>query len=148
VRIPLKPAIAFVMLLASGAAWAQEAAYKIVVNASNPTTSIKKDVLAQLFMSRNVAWAHGPAGDPVDQSMTSPVREAFSREILGMPLPAVQNHWRKRMLETREFPPLVKATDAEVIGYIAKNPGGVGYVAAATELPPTVKALKVANTAR
>ena len=142
----MKTLLAFILLLASGAAWAQEASYKIVVNASNPTTTIKRDVLAQLFMSRRVSWAHGPAGDPVDQSMTSPLRDAFSREVLGMPLLAVQNHWRKRMMEAKEFPPLVKATDAEVIGYVAKNPGGVGYVAASTELPSTVKALKVADT--
>ena len=47
------------------------------------------------------------------------------------------------MLETREFPPLVKGDDAEVIDYVAKSPGGVGYVGASTELPPSVKALKV-----
>jgi ABC-type phosphate transport system substrate-binding protein len=148
VRLSLKTAIAFVLLLASSAVWAQEATYKIVLNASNPTSSIKKDVLAQLFLSRKVSWAHGPAGDAVDQSMTSPIREAFSREILGMPLLAVQNHWRKRMLEVKEFPPLVKGTDAEVIAYVAKTAGGVGYVAASADLPPTVKTVKVADTSR
>ena len=147
-RSPLKPAIAFVLLLATGTAWAQEATYKVVLNASNPTSSIKKELLAQLFLSRKVSWAHGPAGDPVDQSMTSPIREAFSREILGMALPAVQNHWRKRMLELKEFPPLVKGTDAEVIAYVGRNVGGVGYVAASTDLPATVKTVKVAETSR
>jgi ABC-type phosphate transport system substrate-binding protein len=134
------------LLLASSAASAQEAAYKVIVNASNPTTTTKRDQVAQLFMTRKTSWAHGPAGDPVDQSMTSPVRDAFSREILGMPLPAVQDHWRKRMLNAREFPPLVKATDAEVIAHVAKSPGGVGYVLASTELPPTVKAIKITDT--
>lgn len=138
-----KPTLALAMLLASNAAFAQEAAYKVIVNAANPAASVKREVIAQLFMSRKVTWAYGPAGDPVDQSMTSPIRDAFSREILGMPLPAVQNYWRKRMFETREFPPLVKGDDSEVIGYVAKNPGGVGYVSASTDLPPAVKALKI-----
>ena len=140
-----KPAVALLLLLAAGSVWAQEAAYKVIVNASNPIVTVKRDVIAQLFMSRSVSWAHGPAADPVDQSMTPPVREAFSREILGLPLPAVQNHWHKRMLETREFPPLVKASDSDVIAYVAKNPGGVGYVGASAELPPSVKALKIVD---
>jgi ABC-type phosphate transport system substrate-binding protein len=138
-----KSTLAIALLLASSSVWAQEAAYRVIVNASNPTVTVKRDVIAQLFMSRKVTWAHGPGGDPVDQSMTSPIRDAFSREILGLPLPAVQNYWRKRMLETREFPPLVKANDSEVIDYVAKNPGGVGYISASTELSPGVKALKV-----
>lgn len=138
-----KATLALAFFLASNVAGAQEAAYKIIVNAANPTLTVKRDVVAQLFMSRKVTWAHGPAGDPVDQSMTSPIRDAFSREILGMPLPAVQNYWRKRMFETREFPPLVKGDDAEVIGYVAKSPGGVGYIGASTEVPPSVKALKI-----
>jgi ABC-type phosphate transport system substrate-binding protein len=138
-----KTILSLALLLASGGAGAQEAAYKVIVNAANPTLTAKRDVIAQLFMSRKVTWAHGPAGDPVDQSMTSPIRDAFSREILGMALPAVQNYWRKRMFETREFPPLVKGGDTDVIGYVAKSPGGVGYIGASTELPPSVKALKI-----
>ena len=138
-----KPTLALALLLASSSVCAQEAAYRVIVNASNPSATVKRDVIAQLFMSRKVTWAHGPAGDPVDQSMTSPIRDAFSREILGMPLPAVQNYWRKRLLETREYPPPVKVNDAEVIANVAKSPGGVGYVAVGTPLPATVKVVGI-----
>jgi len=138
-------ALVVVLLGAAAAASAQDAAYKVIVNASNPTATAKRAAIAQLFMSRSVSWAWGPGADPVDQSMTSPIRDAFSREVLGMPLAAVQNYWRKRLLDTHEVPPLVKASDAEVIGYVAKNPGAVGYVAAATDLPPAVKALKISD---
>lgn len=144
----MKPLLALALLLAASLASAQEAAYKVIVNASNPATTIKRELVAQLFMTRKTSWAHGPAGDPVDQSMTSPVRDAFSREVLGMPLPAVQDHWRKRMLTAREFPPLVKGTDADVIAYVAKSPGGVGYVLASTDLPAAVKALKITDPIR
>lgn len=141
----MKPALALALLLAASSASAQEAAYKLIVNASNPATAIKRQLAAQLFMTRSTSWAHGPAGDPVDQSVTSPVRDAFSREILGMPLAAVQDHWRKRMLNAREFPPLVKSSDADVIAYVAKSPGGVGYVLASADLPSTVRVLKVTD---
>jgi hypothetical protein len=39
----------------------------------------------------------------------------------------------------------VKATDAEVIAYVAKNSGAVGYVAAGTPLPPEVRTLSLVD---
>jgi len=42
-------------------------------------------------------------------------------------------------------PPPVKATDAEVIAFVAKNAGAVGYVAAGTALPPDVRALTLVD---
>ena len=135
-------------LLAPAALGAQEAGYKIIVNAANSATVVKREAVAQLFLNRKATWTNGPTADPVDLSMTSPVREAFSREILGMPLPAVQQYWRRRLLEIKEFPPLAKSSDAEIVAYVAKSPGGIGYVSDATALPPTVKALKVPDPIR
>ena len=127
---------------------AQEAVYKVIVNSANPATFLKRELLAQLVMSRKLSWGHGPAVDPVDQSMTSPIREAFSKEILGMPALGVQNYWRKRLLETHEYPPPVKASDAEVIAHVAKSTGGIGYVAVGTPLPATVKVVGIPDPIR
>jgi ABC-type phosphate transport system substrate-binding protein len=127
---------------------AQEAEYVVIVNAQNPISQLKREQASSLFMTRTAKWGHGPSGAAVDQSMTSKVRQAFSREVLGQPAEGVQNYWRKRMLEAREFPPPVKASDAEVIAAVAKEAGGIGYVAVATELPPSVKAVKIADPIR
>jgi ABC-type phosphate transport system substrate-binding protein len=144
------PSIVVAALLASAtpAARAEEPAYKLIVHADNPVSVIRREQAAILFLSRGAAWAHGPAAEAIDQSMTSKVREAFSREILGLELPAVQNYWRKRLLEAREMPPKVKETDAEVIAHVAKHSGGIGYVSAAAELPAGVKVLRVADPLR
>jgi len=124
---------------------AQEASYKVIVNASNSAATVKREAVAQLFLNRKATWANGPTADPVDLSMTSPVRDAFSREILGIPLPAVQQYWRRRTLDQKEFPPMVKSAETEVVAYVAKSPGGIGYVAASASLPPEVKVLKVVD---
>lgn len=139
--------VAVVSLLA-GPLSAQEAEYVVIVNAQNPVAQMKREQASALFMTRGAKWAHGPAGAAVDQSMTSKVRQAFSREVLGQPAEGVQNYWRKRMLETREFPPPVKASDAEVIAAVAKDAGAIGYVAGTAELPATVKAVKIADPIR
>jgi hypothetical protein len=40
-------------------------------------------------------------------------------------------------------PPVVKASDREVIDFVVKTPGAIGYVGSETTLPGTVKALTV-----
>jgi ABC-type phosphate transport system substrate-binding protein len=132
----------------SAAASAQEAGYALIVNAQNPVTQMKREQIAPLFLTRSAKWAHGPVVVAYDQSMTSKVRQLFSREVLGQPAEGVQNHWRKRMLEIREFPPAVKSSDGEVVAAVAKDEGAIGYVTAATELPESVRAVKVLDPLR
>lgn len=140
---------ALLLLLALGErALAQEASIKVILNAENPVTVMKREQVAMLFLNRRTSWSHGPVGAPVDQSMTSPVRGAFSAQVLGQSLLAVQNHWRKRMMEQREIPPPVKGSDDEVIAFVSKNRGGIGYVSASATLTAGVKEVRVADPIR
>lgn len=125
------------------AATGQERAYKVIVNAKNPGAQIRRSDLATLFLNRAARWGHGPPAAPVDQSTQSPLREAFSTAVLGKPVLAIQNYWQQRILRDREIPPPVKGSDEEVIAYVGRAEGAVGYVSADAALPPTVKALKV-----
>jgi ABC-type phosphate transport system substrate-binding protein len=81
---------------------------------------------------------------PVDQSGTSPVRSAFSEAVLGMPVATAVQYWQKQMFAANPLrPPAVRGSDAEVIAFVAKTQGGVGYVSKAAVLPPEVKAVAV-----
>jgi ABC-type phosphate transport system substrate-binding protein len=137
--------LACVLLSLAESGFAQDAVYKVIVNAQNPVAAMRREQVATLFLNRKAAWSHGPIGAAVDQSMTSKVREAFSTEVLGQPLLGVQNYWRKRLMTEREAPPMVRGSDEEVIAFVAKDPGGIGYVAATTPLPPSVKVVRIAD---
>ena len=64
---------------------------------------------------------------PVDQSAGSPVRSAFTRAVLSVEgmgqISAVQNFWLQQVYSGRSTPPPVKATDAEILAFVAANPG-------------------------
>jgi ABC-type phosphate transport system substrate-binding protein len=122
---------------------AQEHGYVLIVNAANPAKELKRDQLATLFLERAARWGHGPGAEPVDQSLASAVRGAFSRDALGKAPQAVQSYWQKRIVTEHEAPPPVKGSDAEVIAHVEKSKGGIGYVSEGTALPPTVKAIKL-----
>ncbi len=117
--------------------------YVVVVNESNPKTTIATADLARVFMKTVKRWDNGRAIDPIDQSLESPVRAAFSRAVLGKTVGQLQDHWLRETFSGREIPPLVRSSDAAVLEYVRANAGAIGYVSAGTSLPSGVKALTV-----
>jgi ABC-type phosphate transport system substrate-binding protein len=117
--------------------------FKVIVNSKvGSARAVPKDVLAQIYLGQANRWGNGAAIAAVDLSTTSPVRKAFSEQVLGMPVEAVKNHWLKKLVAGSR-PLLSKGTEDEVIAFVASQPGGVGYVSSATALPPTVSEIAI-----
>ena len=134
-RIAVAALLMSAALGVAGSPTAEEGSYVVIVAASNPASSIKRQELARLFLKKTGRWSHGGGVTPVDQSAGSPVRNAFTRAVLAVEgmgqISAVQNFWLQQVYSGRSTPPPVKATDAEVIAFVASTPGAVGYVGAA-----------------
>jgi ABC-type phosphate transport system substrate-binding protein len=140
----LSAALAIVVALASPAALPAADDFVVVVHPSLAGSNIRRADLAAIFLKKAVRWGAGSAAIPVDQSGTSPVRGAFSQAVLGMPVATVVQYWQKQMFGVNPLrPPFVKASDAEVVAFVAETPGAVGYVSRATALPAGVKAIDV-----
>ena len=121
--------------------------FMVVVNASVAGTTVHRTDLAAVFLKKAVRWGDGSAANPVDQSGTSPVRKGFSEAVLHMPVMGVVQYWGKQLVSMASSvrPPTVKASDDEVLMYVAKTSGAVGYVATSTALPPGVKAVTIVD---
>lgn len=137
-RLPL--AIALMPVLGAAAA-ADE--FVVIVHPSVTGASIKRADLAAVFLKKALRWGSGGGlAVPVDQSGTSPVRKAFSEKVVGLPVQQVVQYWQKLMFSaSAQRPPFVKASDADVIAFVAKTAGSVGYVSAGAALPPDVRTL-------
>jgi ABC-type phosphate transport system substrate-binding protein len=120
-------------------------AFKVVVNADNSGSAIKRETLADIFLKRSTRWNDGVATAPVDQSLTSKLRAAFSSRVLHQSPAAVHNYWQRQIFSGREQPPPVKPTDAEVFGFVVARPGAIGYVSEGAILPSGVKELKLVD---
>ena len=121
--------------------------FVVVVNASVAGTTVRRTDLAAVFLKKALRWGDGSPANPVDQSGTSPVRKGFSESVLHMPVMGVVQYWGKQLVSMASSvrPPTVKGSDEEVMAYVAKTSGAVGYVATATVLPPGVKAVTVVD---
>lgn len=133
------PALALVVLFQAGAAAAQTAPdFRVIAHPGVKGGKVPRETLAEIFLKRTVRWADGVPIEPVERSLTSPLRAAFSRKVLGRSTTEVQVYWSKAMRDGVR-PPIVKGSDEDVIAFVSSTSGAIGYVAADRELPPTVK---------
>ena len=117
--------------------------FQLIVNSENPVGELPSGDVARLFLRTTRTWRHGVPAQPVDQSLSSPVRMQFVKDVLGQTRGEVQEYWLKRMFSGREVPPPVRESDTAVIEYVRANSGAIGYVDPAVALPNGVKTLRV-----
>lgn len=115
-------------LLAPAASSAAE--YLVVVNPSIAVTTLSRGDASRLFLRGSTQWPNGEHVKPVDLAKGSPVRAAFTKEILGRSMGAIEQYWTQSVFSGRAVPPPEKPTDAEVIAYVRDTPGAIGYVSA------------------
>ena len=115
------------LLLPAAAAAAD---YVVVVNASNPVGTLSRTEASRLFLRSSTQWASGEHVKPVDLAKSSPIRAAFTKEILGRSMGAIDQYWTQSVFSGRAVPPPEKHSDAEVLAYVREHPGAIGYVAA------------------
>ncbi len=119
-------------------------AYRVIVHNQVKGGRISRGALSSIFLKQAPKWNDGSAILPVDQSVRSAVRRTFSGDVLLQGIPEVQIYWQRRMSQG-VTPPPVKATDEEVVAFVASTPGAIGYVSPAATLPETVKAIELAD---
>jgi ABC-type phosphate transport system substrate-binding protein len=102
--------------------------FKVVVHKDNPARGLQKAKIAMMFMKMTAKWESGAMIEPVDLPAASPVRAAFTAAVHGRDVEAVRAAWQRAIFSGRGEPPPEKASDDEVIAFIATHPGGIGYV--------------------
>jgi ABC-type phosphate transport system substrate-binding protein len=110
--------------------------FRVVVNASNPTSTLTKQELSRLFLKKTKLWKEsGETVLPVDL-VENAVREDFSKEVHGKKVAAVKAYWQKKIFSGRAVPPPEKTSDEDVMQYVAEHAGAIGYVSASAEIDP------------
>lgn len=122
-----------------------EEPYRIVVNAANPAGSVSKEKLAAYFLKKETRWGDGTKIAVVDRNPGAAVRVAFSKSVLGKDVAAVKSFWQRQLFSGRETPPAELDSDREILEFVAKSPGGLGYVSPGTDLGTGVKALRIGS---
>ena len=145
-RARLLPSVLVAAALAAGPgpAVSAAAAIRMIVNPQVKGSQIPRAVLKSIFLKQALKWGDGRPAVPVDQSVQSAVRRLFSNEVLRQGIVEVQVYWQRR-ITAGQVPPPVKASDEEILAFVASTPGAIGYVSPSTPLPDNVREVTIVD---
>lgn len=106
---------------------AQAADLKVIANASVGVSSMSSDELKGIFLATKTSLSDGSHLEPVLEKGGA-THEAFLKQYLGKTDAALQIYYRSLVFTGKAAMPKTVGTDAEVVAYVAKTKGAVGYV--------------------
>jgi ABC-type phosphate transport system substrate-binding protein len=109
-------------------------AFQVIVNPSNEVAAVDRGFVEDAFLKKITTWPSGEVIRPVDLAPDSPVRRAFSHDVLNRSVEAVKGYWQQRIFSGRDVPPPEFGTDEEIVSFVLKHPGGIGYVSGTAKL--------------
>jgi len=117
---------------------------RIIANSNVEADTISADELKRVFLKENNSLSDGTHVEPVLEK-GGPVHEAFLRRYLGKTDDDLQNHYRTLVFTGKGSMPQEFGSDAEVVAYVARTRGTLGYVGADTNTHG-VKTLTIVET--
>jgi ABC-type phosphate transport system substrate-binding protein len=104
---------------------------KIIANPSVGTASVSADELKGIFLATKSSLSDGSHVEPVLEKGGA-THEAFVREYLGKTDAALQTYYRSLVFTGKASMPKTVGSDTEVVAYVAKTKGAVGYIGGGT----------------
>jgi TonB family protein len=101
---------------------------KVIANPSVKAESISARELKSLYLEEKSSL-NGTHVEPVVEKR-GPAHEAFLRDYLGQTDDELQKYYQTLVFTGRGSMPKVVGSDAEVVAYVAKTRGAIGYVGA------------------
>lgn len=117
--------------------------FTVIVNENNPVNEFTREELSRMFLKKVTVWRTRRPVMPVDLKEGVKTRELFTRAIHRREVTSVASYWQQQIFAGRAVPPSQRASDADVMSYVAGNPDAIGYVASGTQLAAGVKAVAV-----
>jgi ABC-type phosphate transport system substrate-binding protein len=108
--------------------------YLVIVHPANRATTLDQSFLEDAFLKKTTHWSNDQVIRPADLVSSSPVRRRFSEDVLKRSVEAVKGYWQQRIFSGRDVPPPEFETDDDVVKYVLKYEGAVGYVSGSANL--------------
>ena len=119
--------------------------FLVVVNDQNTVSTLSRNVVSRYFLKKVSRWESGAVALPVDLPPDSPVRDAFSRQVLSKSVSSIKAYWQQQIFSGRDVPPPEKADDAAVLEFVQSNVAAIAYVSSQVTLPRGVRAVTITN---
>ncbi len=138
-KIPGFSTIAMLLALAGNIAAAEVV---IVVSPQNPTTTLSRSEVSNIFLGKINRFPNGQPAVPIDQPESSQPRKEFYRDVSNKQPADLKAYWSRMIFTGRGQPPMMVDGDEQVKKTLAGRPDGIGYIDRAA-VDDSVKVLAV-----
>jgi len=116
-----------VALIIAGTISAQGGTVILVASKDVTNTALSHEEIQRIFLGKKTTWADGKKVTPVTQK-GGRVHNDFLVTILKKTDAQYDSFWKQAVFTGTGFPPKSLASDAEVILFVEKTGGAVGYI--------------------
>lgn len=99
----------------------------VIVHRERDTAELMPEVIAQIYLRQRRFWPEGETILPINREASSPIRDGFSRRLLGRSASQLRSYWNRRYFQG-VLPPATLASDEAVRRFVAAEPRAIGYV--------------------
>jgi ABC-type phosphate transport system substrate-binding protein len=100
----------------------------LVVHKDNPTVTLTRAQVIDLYMGKYVAFPDGARAVPVDIEDDLETREKFYNSLVGMPLTRVNAYWSKVKFSGRARPPTQQKDEKAILNFVMQTENAIAYV--------------------
>jgi ABC-type phosphate transport system substrate-binding protein len=112
--------------------------YVVIVNPRNPSRVLSRKFVSEAFLKKTTRWSDGEVIRPVDLAEGTPARGTFTKDMLQRSVAAVKIYWQQIIFSGRDLPPPELSADQDVVRFVMKHGGAIGYVSAAAPVGDAV----------
>jgi hypothetical protein len=105
---------------------AAAAEFKVIANPSVKASELTTEDVKGVFLSTKTSLSDGSQVEPV-LAKSGPAHEAFLKD-LGKTDAALSTYYRSLVFTGKGSMPKICASDAEVIEYVSRTKGAIGYI--------------------
>jgi ABC-type phosphate transport system substrate-binding protein len=105
------------------------AAQDVIVITNGGSTTLAKTDIEQLFLGKKTSW--GTSKVVIATLKTGTAHETFMKEYMGKQPDQYLMYWKQLVFTGRGTMPQAFTTDQELIAFVAKTPGAIGYISPA-----------------
>ncbi|MFQ5559654.1 MAG: hypothetical protein ACE5FU_03575 [Nitrospinota bacterium] len=117
-----------------------EAEVLIVVNKKNSVEEMSLKELQNIYLMKKRTWADGTQILPLDLFKKTALRKSFSNGMLKKTPSKMARFYFKRAVSGGGQPPRTYSTEEEIVDFIVRNPGAIGYI---SKENPRVKVIRI-----
>jgi len=123
----LKSIFMIIAVLVVASPWAMAGSVKVIANSSISASAVSSDELKSVFLEERNSLADGSHVEPV-LAKSGAAHEAFVKQYLDKSDAALQTYYRSLVFTGKGSMPKAVGSDAEMVSYVAKTKGAIGYV--------------------